>query len=76
MVDIVANPEWKSVRILERDEVALGGVGGNMNEQATALVARTFDQVRAIDEAEHTKAFGVGGRFYGDTWSDPATLLP
>lgn len=41
MVDIVANPEWKSVRILERDEVALGGYGGNMNEQATALVART-----------------------------------
>lgn len=41
MVDIVANPEWKPVRILERDEVALGGYGGNMNEQATALVART-----------------------------------
>lgn len=41
MVDIVANPEWKSVRILERDEVALGGYGGNMNAQATALVART-----------------------------------
>ena len=41
MVDIVTNPEWKAVRILERDEVALGGYGGNMNEQATALVART-----------------------------------
>lgn len=41
MVDIVANPEWKPVRILERDEVALGGYGGNMNEQATSLVART-----------------------------------
>lgn len=41
MVDIVTTPEWKAVRILERDEVALGGFGGNMNEQATALVART-----------------------------------
>lgn len=41
MTDIVANPEWKSVRILEREEVALGGVNGNMNEQATSLVART-----------------------------------
>lgn len=41
MVDIVTNPEWKAVRILERDEVALGGYGGNMNEQATALVARS-----------------------------------
>ena len=41
MVDIVTNPEWKAVRVLERDEVALGGYGGNMNEQAAALVART-----------------------------------
>lgn len=41
MAGIVANPEWKSVRVLERDEVALGGVDGNMNEQATSLVART-----------------------------------
>ena len=41
MTVIVANPEWKSVRVLERGEVALGGVSGNMNEQATALVART-----------------------------------
>lgn len=41
-----------------------------------SLSGRTYDQVRAIDEAEHTKAFGVGGRFHGDTWSDPATILP
>lgn len=41
-----------------------------------SLSGRTFDQVRAIDEAEHVKAFGIGGRFYGDTWSNPATLLP
>ena len=40
------------------------------------LSGRTFDQVRAIDEAEHAKAFAVGGRFHGDTWSNPATLLP
>ena len=41
-----------------------------------SLSGRTFDEVRAIDEAEHAKAFAVGGRFYGDTWNDPATLLP
>lgn len=41
-----------------------------------SLSGRTFDQVRAIDEAEHAKAFGIGGRFHGDTWSNPATLLP
>ena len=37
---------------------------------------RTFAEVNALDQAEFTKAFAVGGRFYGDTWSDPATLLP
>lgn len=41
-----------------------------------SLSGRTFDQVKAIDADEHTKAFGVGGRFYGDTWSDPAAVLP
>ena len=41
MVNIVTTPEWKSVRILEQEELALGGENGNMNEQAVALVART-----------------------------------
>ncbi|MHA5056437.1 hypothetical protein ACX2CK_06565 [Acinetobacter schindleri] len=40
------------------------------------LSGRTFEQVKAIDDAEFAKAFGVGGRFHGDTWSDPATVLP
>lgn len=40
------------------------------------LSGRTYEQVKAIDDAEFNKAFGVGGRFYGDTWSDPATILP
>ena len=37
---------------------------------------RTFSQVQAIDLAEFNKAFTEGGRFYGDTWSNPATVLP
>lgn len=41
-----------------------------------SLSGRTFEQVKAIDDAEFAKAFAVGGRFYGDTWSDPATILP
>lgn len=41
-----------------------------------SLSGRTYEQVKAIDDAEFNKAFGVGGRFYGDTWSDPATVLP
>lgn len=40
------------------------------------LSGRTFEQVKAIDEAEFAKAFGVSGRFYGDTWNNPATVLP
>lgn len=40
------------------------------------LSGRTFEEVAAIDQAEFNKAFAVGGRFYGDTWSDPATVLP
>lgn len=40
------------------------------------LSGRTYAQVKAIDDAEFNKAFGVGGRFYGDTWSDPAAVLP
>lgn len=40
------------------------------------LSGRTYEQVKAIDDAEFNKAFAVGGRFHGDTWSNPATLLP
>lgn len=40
------------------------------------LSGRTFEQVKMIDDAEFEKAFAVGGRFYNDTWSDPATVLP
>ena len=40
------------------------------------LSGRTFAEVKAIDDAEFEKAFAVGGRFYNDTWSDPATILP
>lgn len=41
-----------------------------------SLSGRTYEQVKSIDDAEHAKAFGIGGRFHGDTWSNPATLLP
>lgn len=37
---------------------------------------RTYEQVKAIDDAEFEKAFAVGGRFHGDAWSDPITVLP
>lgn len=38
---------------------------------------RTFAQVLAADQAMYAQAFGVGGRYYGDTVpSVPATVLP
>ena len=76
MVDIVATPEWKSVRILERDEVALGGYGGNMNEQATALVART----ELLNREKADRSDIVQGQYSFSTLADfnavKATLPP
>jgi hypothetical protein len=37
---------------------------------------RTFAQVKEKDLALYNAAFGVGGRFEGDTFSAPATALP
>lgn len=67
MVNIIANPEWKDVRVLEREEVALGGVDGNMNEQATSLSSQNnltrlyaglpFDQ----NFTDNVGGFPIGG---------------
>ena len=35
---------------------------------------RTYAEVDAIDYALWQKAFGVGGKFYGDTYTSPSTL--
>lgn len=38
---------------------------------------RTYAQVEAIDYAEYTtEVLTAGGRYYGDVWNDPATVLP
>jgi hypothetical protein len=38
---------------------------------------RSFATVAAIDQAEYqAQVVTPGGRYYGDTWSDPATVLP
>ena len=39
-----------------------------------ALVSQAVSQQKTIEIAHF--AMGVSGRFYVDTWSDPATLLP
>ncbi len=35
----------------------------------------TYAQLDAMDAAAYAEAFGAGGRFAGDTWTDPATLI-
>jgi hypothetical protein len=37
---------------------------------------RTYAQVHAEDKALFDEAFGVGGRFYGDTFSNPGSVIP
>lgn len=41
MANINGNKQWSPVRLLEHHELARGGLGGNMNEQAQALADRT-----------------------------------
>ncbi|MBJ9442947.1 hypothetical protein I5555_10890 [Acinetobacter baumannii] len=41
MAEIIGEGNWAPVRILEDYELARGGINGNMNEQAKALVDRT-----------------------------------
>jgi len=35
---------------------------------------RTYEEVKAIDDQLFAAAFSPGGKFYGDTFTDPATL--
>jgi hypothetical protein len=37
---------------------------------------RTYAQIKAIDDQLFAEAFAPGGKFHGDTWSSPATLVP
>ena len=36
----------------------------------------TFAELDARDAGLYAKFFGEGGRYYGDTWSDPSSVLP
>jgi hypothetical protein len=35
---------------------------------------RTYAEASALDQQMYDAAFGVGGRYYGDSWTDPLTL--
>ena len=39
-------------------------------------VAARYAEFQSLDSADWAAAFAAGGRYYGDTWSDPATVIP
>lgn len=60
-------------------------IGGNYNKATSRIIyrariedltvsGRTYEEVEAIDFALYTAAFAVGGKFYGDTYTDPTTF--
>lgn len=61
---------------------AASGVGTLGNSQILYRVyledltvsGRTFAEVKAIDDEMRIAAFAEGGKFYGDTFTDPATI--
>lgn len=59
--------------------------GGTLNQAPSRIIyrgymedltasGRDYAEVEAIDYAMFLEAFGVGGKFYGDTYTSPATL--
>ncbi|WP_334420803.1 DUF2817 domain-containing protein [Acinetobacter soli] len=56
MVDISGDAKWSPVRVLEDNELAQGGINGNMNEQAKALVERTELLKNVQNDLQNSKA--------------------
>ncbi|MDQ0731137.1 hypothetical protein QFZ57_001931 [Arthrobacter sp. B1I2] len=38
------------------------------------MSGRSYAQLEALDAALYAEAFGVGGRYYGDSFTDPAKI--
>lgn len=70
-------------------QFGMGGISGYSNFQQNkapgiileravienlTVSGRSYAEVDAIDAALFAKAHAVGGRYYGDTWTDPATF--
>lgn len=64
MANLEAQPSWPNVRQLETIEMARGGLNGNMNEQAKALVARS-EYLKKITE-EFSQKIESGRVYFSD----------
>lgn len=62
---ILYKSKLEDLRLCKRSN---NGQGGTLAEEYAAAYA--------ADLAEFNAAFAAGGKFYGDTWSDPATVCP
>ena len=62
MATINAEPNWSPVRVLEQQELARGGINGNMNEQAKSLVERT-EYLKEISATKDDLILISGGLF-------------
>lgn len=59
MTEIIGQPKWSPIRLLEEDEYASGGKDGNMNEQAYSLADRT----EYLNQEKANKADIIQGQF-------------
>lgn len=61
MANLIVEPLWSEVRQLEVNELARGGLNGNMNEQAKALLARIeFIKKFTVNLIAYFGAYGDG----------------
>lgn len=60
MAEIIGEGKWSPVRQLETYELARGGINGNMNEQAKALVERTEYLKQNSASKDDLNAMGQG----------------
>lgn len=65
MANIPGQKKWSSVRLLELHELARGGINGNMNEQALALVDRT--ELLKDEKADRAELNALAGGKYSYT---------
>ncbi|WP_026471141.1 hypothetical protein [Alkanindiges illinoisensis] len=66
MANLQGEKQWSPVRVLETNELARGGLNGNMNEQAKALLDRT----EWLNEQKANKSEIIQGHFAFNTLAD------
>ena len=68
MANITGNPNWSPIHLLETNELARGGLNGNMNKQAFALADRT--EFLLLNSATKDELVAISGGKYSFTTYD------